>query len=52
MSDVMTPGAATLAQLEAIWRGERAVTLERSVRPAVEAAADLVRRASEGEEAV
>jgi len=52
MSDVLIPGAATLAQLEAIWRGELAVTLERSVRPAVEAAADLVRRASEGDEAV
>jgi len=52
MSDVLVPGAATLAQLEAIWRGERPVTLERSVRPAVEAAADLVRRAAEGDEAV
>ncbi|WP_371224675.1 histidine ammonia-lyase [Roseovarius sp. 2305UL8-3] len=52
MSDVLTPGAATLGQLEVIWRGEHAVMLDRSVRPAVEAAADLVRRAAEGDEAV
>ena len=52
MSVILTPGAATLAQLEDIWRGGKAVTLDRSVRPAVEAAAALVRRAADGEEAV
>ncbi|MDF1670714.1 MAG: histidine ammonia-lyase [Roseovarius sp.] len=50
--DVLTPGAATLTQLEAIWRQSLAVTLDPSVQPAVEAAADMVRRAAAGNEAV
>jgi len=49
---VLTPGTATLTQLEAIWRQSLAVTLDPSVQPAVEAAAELVRRAAAGNEAV
>jgi len=49
---VLTPGTATLTQLEAIWRQSIAVTLDPSVQPAVEAAAELVRRAAAGNEAV
>ena len=52
MSEVLTPGAVTLSQLERIWRGGVAAELDRAVRPGVEAAADLVARAAAGEEAV
>ncbi|QGX96872.1 histidine ammonia-lyase [Roseovarius faecimaris] len=52
MSEVLIPGAVTLAQLERIWRGRLAVSLDRSVKPGVEAAADLVARAAAGEDAV
>ena len=52
MSHVLTPGTATLSVLEAIWRGEKAVTLDPAVRPAVEAAAALVARAAAGGAAV
>lgn len=52
MTEILTPGAATLAQLEAIWREGKPAVLDPSVRKAVEAAADLVRRAAEGNEAV
>ena len=52
MSVVLHPGQANLAELESIWRDERPVTLDPSVRPAVEAAADLVARAAAGDEAV
>ncbi len=52
MSDVILPGATTLETLEAIWRADAPVMLDRSVRPAVEAAAALVRQAAEGEAAV
>lgn len=52
MTEILIPGAATLAQLEAIWREEHPVMLDRAARPDVEAAADLVRRAAEGDEAV
>jgi len=52
MSEVLTPGTVTLPTLEAIWREGRAATLDRSAKPGVEAAADLVRRAAEGDEAV
>ncbi len=49
---MILPGAATLETLEAIWRADAPVRLERSVRPAVEAAAALVRQAAEGDAAV
>ncbi|MEQ8294827.1 MAG: histidine ammonia-lyase [Roseovarius sp.] len=52
MNEVLFPGAVKLAALEVIWREGRAATLDLSVQPAVEAAADLVRRAAEGQEAV
>ncbi|WP_111734782.1 histidine ammonia-lyase [Roseovarius amoyensis] len=52
MTEVLTPGCATLDQLERIWREGRAATLDRSVQPDVEAAAQLVACAAAGEEAV
>ncbi|WP_397543103.1 histidine ammonia-lyase [Roseovarius salis] len=52
MTTVLTPGAATLAELERIWRGGCAAALDRAIKPRVEAAADMVRRAAEGDEAV
>ena len=48
----LMPGAATLAELEALWRDGGAVCLHESARPKIEAAAALVRRAAEGEDAV
>ena len=48
----LTPGTETLVTLEAIWRTGAAVRLNRDAKAAVEAAADLVRRAAEGGEAV
>ncbi|WP_294619277.1 histidine ammonia-lyase [uncultured Roseovarius sp.] len=52
MSAVLQPGAVRLAELEAIWRGGLPARLDPSVKPQVEAACDLVRRAAEGEAAV
>ena len=52
MAEILTPGAATLAQLERIWREERAARLDPVARPAVEAAAGRIRAAAEGETAV
>jgi histidine ammonia-lyase len=52
MSEVLTPGAATLAQLERIWRMGLAASLDPAVKPEVEAAAALVARAAAGNEAV
>ena len=52
MSAVLQPGAVRLAELEAIWRGGMPARLDPSVKPRVEAACDLVRRAAEGEAAV
>jgi histidine ammonia-lyase len=49
---ILRPGAATLADLEAIWRDGGAVRLSEDARPAVEAAAALVRRAVASEDAV
>ncbi|MCW2307698.1 histidine ammonia-lyase [Rhodobium gokarnense] len=49
---ILTPGSATLAQLEEIYRTPSAVTLERSFRPAIEAAAARVAEAANGEDAV
>ena len=48
----LTPGFATLADLERVWREDLAVTLHRAARPAVEAAAAQVAAAADGEEAV
>ncbi len=52
MTLTLTPGAATLAQLESIWRDGHPVTLDPAARPDIEAAAALVKQASEGGAAV
>ncbi len=48
----LTPGAVGLDALEAIWRGEGAVTLDPAARGPVEAAAARIARAAAGEAAV
>ena len=48
----LTPGRATLAELEALWRGGAPARLDPDARPGVEAAAALVREAARGGEAV
>ncbi|RUS59364.1 histidine ammonia-lyase [Pseudorhodobacter sp. E13] len=48
----LTPGATTLAQLEALWREAGAATLDPSARAGVEAAAAQVATAAAGTEAV
>jgi histidine ammonia-lyase len=50
--DASDPGQATLGQLEQIWRDGEAVVLDASAMPGIEAAAALVRKAAEGDEAV
>ena len=53
MSVVLTPGAATLSQLETIWRSpQTAIALDPSARPNIEASAQLVRAAASGGDAV
>jgi histidine ammonia-lyase len=47
-----TPGAASLTELETLWREGRAARLDPVARPRVEAAADMVARAAEGGTAV
>ncbi|MCB1390475.1 MAG: histidine ammonia-lyase [Rhodobacteraceae bacterium] len=49
---ILTPGTATLAQLERLWREDSPFALSPDARPGVEAAATLVRRAAEGGEPV
>ncbi len=49
---ILTPGAATLAQLATIWRGTGPVTLADSARPDIEAAHALVVQAAKGGEPV
>jgi histidine ammonia-lyase len=49
---ILTPGAATLTQLEVIYRSDGAITLDRAARPAVEAAAQRVAAAAAGEDAI
>ncbi|MFU8866014.1 MAG: aromatic amino acid lyase, partial [Rhodobacterales bacterium] len=48
----LTPGAATLAQLETLWRDGMPARLEPSARAGVDAAAQKVRDAAEGEAAI
>jgi histidine ammonia-lyase len=48
----LTPGAATLDQLETLWRQGLAARLDPAARPAIEAAAALVARAALGTDAV
>ena len=52
MTVILTPGAATLAQLHDIWSGEKPVTLDPTSRPAIKAAAAMVAKAAAGEDAV
>ena len=49
LSQTLHPGAVTLAQLETLWRDGRPARLDPATRPAIEAAADLVRRAAAGD---
>ncbi|MEX0286445.1 MAG: histidine ammonia-lyase [Paracoccaceae bacterium] len=49
---ILTPGAATLEQLEQIWREGLAVTLDPSVRTNVDRAAEAVAAAAAGNEPV
>jgi histidine ammonia-lyase len=46
---VLIPGQTTLAQLARVYRNELAVTLDRSIRPAVEAAAAAIAAAAAGD---
>ncbi len=48
----LTPGAATLAQLETLWRDGVPARLDPSARAGVDAAARKVREAAEGEAAI
>jgi histidine ammonia-lyase len=48
----LTPGHATLSELENIWRSQAPVKLHDSAIPGIEAAAALVAKAAEGEDAV
>lgn len=52
MTLTLTPGQATLIQLEQIWREGTAVALDETAKPAIAAAAELVRTAAAGDEAV
>lgn len=49
---ILTPGAATLAQLEEIYRSTCTVALDRAARPAVEGAAQRVAVAAAGDVAI
>lgn len=46
---ILTPGVVTLAELEQVWREERAVTLNASARPAIDTAAAMVAQAAAGD---
>ncbi|MFQ5624882.1 MAG: aromatic amino acid lyase, partial [Paracoccaceae bacterium] len=52
MTHVLSPGSASLSLLETVFRHGGEVVLDRACRPAVEAAAALVARATAGDEAV
>jgi len=52
MSVILTPGAATLAQLHDIWSGNRPATLHQSSHAGIKAAAAMVAKAAAGEDAV
>lgn len=52
MTETLVPGAVTLAQLDRIWRKGLPARLDRGCRGQVEAAAEIVRKAAEGDAAV
>jgi histidine ammonia-lyase len=49
VTQTLTPGTVTLAQLEALWRGTDAIALDPSARPGVEASATLISKAACGD---
>ena len=49
MTHVLHPAAASLSDLEAIWRSEEAVSLDPSAKPAVAASSAIVLRAAQGQ---
>ena len=52
MTLILTPGAATLAELETIWRTGKSARLTDAAHPAIDAAAALVAQAAAGDVAV
>ncbi|MET4101471.1 histidine ammonia-lyase [Roseovarius sp. MBR-78] len=52
MTETLTPGAATLDQLETLWRGTGDVRLDPAARDGIDRAAALVKQAAQGEAAV
>ncbi len=52
MTVILTPGAATLAQLQDIWTNSQPVTLDLSSHPAINAAAELVENAADGSDPI
>lgn len=52
MTVILTPGAASLAQLETLWREGYSARMTDDARPAIDAAADMVARAAAGDGAV
>ena len=48
MTHMLTPGATTLAELEALWRSDTPVRLDLAARPAVEASAAVIHAAAKG----
>ena len=49
---ILTPGAATLAQLEQLWRTDAPARLDDAARPAIAASAKVVADAAAGSEAI
>ncbi|MFA8384604.1 MAG: histidine ammonia-lyase [Pelagibaca sp.] len=49
MTQTLIPGAVTLAQLETLWRGTDAITLDPSARSGIDASAAVVARAAKGD---
>ena len=49
---VLSPGNVTLSQLEGVIQSKDTITLDTSFKPAIEASAELVRRAASGENPV
>ena len=52
MSIILTPGAMTLAELEAIYRSDAPFRLDPAARPAVDRSAEVIARAADGDAAV
>ena len=48
MNLTLSPGTASLALLERIWRGDDPLTLDRATRPAIDRAAAIVAQAAQG----